>query len=180
MMVLMLFRISSINGITSPTCTWMKWRRHFWAIFMKVSHAMSCTPSWVSDRRERKKNKCIWHLQNKSTHLNQRRGRKHFIFTMHEFKKLVDDSFEELPVSSEEAWVLADDVHDVRSDDGLVVLSSLLLTQTQQILEMINTQMGLGNSKMYFKYIIFFSLCVSKWLILTCILGTELDWSTTT
>lgn len=51
MMVLILFRISSMKGITSPTCTWMKWRLHFWAILMKVSHAMSWTPSWVSDER---------------------------------------------------------------------------------------------------------------------------------
>lgn len=53
---------------------------------------------------------------------------------MHELKKFVDDGFEELPVGSEKAWVLADDVHDVGGYDGLVVLSSLLLAQTQQIL----------------------------------------------
>lgn len=54
---------------------------------------------------------------------------------MHEFKELVDDRFEELPVSSEEAWILANDVHDVRGNDGLVVLPSFLLTQTQKILQ---------------------------------------------
>ncbi|TNN60461.1 hypothetical protein EYF80_029312 [Liparis tanakae] len=51
MMVLMLLRISSMKGITSPTWTWTKCRRHFWAILMKVSHAMSCTPSCVSGPR---------------------------------------------------------------------------------------------------------------------------------
>lgn len=54
---------------------------------------------------------------------------------MHELKELVDHSFQELPVGSEEAWILANDVHDVGGYDGLVVLSSLLLTQTQQILK---------------------------------------------
>lgn len=48
MIVLILFRISSMNGMTSPTWTWTKCRRHFCAIFMKVSQAMSWTPSWVS------------------------------------------------------------------------------------------------------------------------------------
>ena len=53
---------------------------------------------------------------------------------MHELKELVDDGLEELPVSSEEARILAHDVHDVGGDDGLVVLPSLLLTQAQQVL----------------------------------------------
>lgn len=53
---------------------------------------------------------------------------------MHELKQLVDHSFQELPVGSEETWILANDVHDVGGYDGLVVLSSLLLAQTQQIL----------------------------------------------
>lgn len=53
---------------------------------------------------------------------------------MHELKQLVDHSFEKLPVGSEEAWILANNIHDVRGYDGLVVLSSLLLTQTQQVL----------------------------------------------
>ncbi len=53
---------------------------------------------------------------------------------MHELKEFVDHSFEELPVGSEEAWILPNDVHDVGGYDGLVVLSSLLLAQTQQIL----------------------------------------------
>ena len=48
MMVLIEFRISSMNGITSPICTWTKWRRHLDEILMNVSHAMSCTPSCVS------------------------------------------------------------------------------------------------------------------------------------
>lgn len=53
---------------------------------------------------------------------------------MHELKQLVDHSFEKLPVGSEKAWILANNIHDVRGYDGLVVLSSLLLTQTQQVL----------------------------------------------
>jgi hypothetical protein len=48
MIVFIPFRISSMNGITSPTCTCTKCRLHFCAILMNVSHAMSCTPSCVS------------------------------------------------------------------------------------------------------------------------------------
>ena len=47
---------------------------------------------------------------------------------MHEFKQLVDDSLEELPVGAQETGVLAHNVHDVRCYDGLVVFASLLLT----------------------------------------------------
>ena len=54
---------------------------------------------------------------------------------MHKLKQLVDDGFEEPPVSSQEAGVLAHHVHDVRRDDGLVILASLLFTQTQKILQ---------------------------------------------
>ena len=54
---------------------------------------------------------------------------------MHELKKLVDNSLEELPVGPEEAGVLAHDVHDVGGYDGLVVLPPFLLTQPQQILQ---------------------------------------------
>lgn len=55
--------------------------------------------------------------------------------TMHELKEFVDHSFEELPVGSEKAWILANNIHDVGGYDGLVVLSSFLLAQTQQILK---------------------------------------------
>lgn len=53
---------------------------------------------------------------------------------MHELKEFVDHRFEKLPMGSEKAWILANNIHDVGGDDSLVVLSSLLLTQTQQVL----------------------------------------------
>lgn len=53
---------------------------------------------------------------------------------MHELKQFVDYSFQELPVGSKKAWILANNIHDVGGYDGLVVFSSLLLTQTQKIL----------------------------------------------
>ena len=53
---------------------------------------------------------------------------------MHELKEFVDHSLEEPPVSSQEAWVLTDHVHDVGRNDGLVVLASLLFTQSKQVL----------------------------------------------
>lgn len=52
-----------------------------------------------------------------------------------ELEQLVDDSLEELPVSFKETRILTDDVHDIRSDDSLVVLSSFHLGQTQKICE---------------------------------------------
>lgn len=140
MIVLMLLRISSMKGITSPTCTWIKWRRHFWAILMKVSHAMSWTPSWVSVRAGQK-NKNALELY-PSIHPSAWNRCKEGVqqikilqLTMHELKELVHNSFEELPVGSKKTRVLANNVHDVRGDDGLVVFSSLLLTETQQILK---------------------------------------------
>ena len=50
---------------------------------------------------------------------------------MHELEEFVDDRLQELPVLTQEAWVLSDDVHDVGGDDSFVVFSSLLLAQTQ-------------------------------------------------
>lgn len=63
-----------------------------------------------------------------------RRGGELSSLTVHELKEFVDHRFEKLPMCSEETWILADDIHDVGGDDGLVVLPSLLLTQTQQVL----------------------------------------------
>ena len=54
---------------------------------------------------------------------------------VHELEQLVDDRLEEPPVSSQESRVLAHDVHDVRGDDGLVVLALLLLAKAKQVLE---------------------------------------------
>lgn len=63
---------------------------------------------------------------------------------MHELKELVHNSFQELPVGSKKTRVLANNVHDVRGDDGLVVFSSLLLTETQQILKQTPKDSHLG------------------------------------
>jgi len=80
---------------------------------------------------------------------------------VHKLEKLVDDRLEELPVGLEESRVLSDDIHDaerekaeavnvstdakgekelgasnsLRSDDGLVVLPSLDLAETEKILD---------------------------------------------
>mmetsp|Transcript_91 Transcript_91/g.299 ORF Transcript_91/g.299 Transcript_91/m.299 type:complete len:538 (-) Transcript_91:749-2362(-) len=54
---------------------------------------------------------------------------------VHELEELVHDGPEELPVRSEEPRVLADHVHDVRRDDGLVVFPTLVLTQVQEVLD---------------------------------------------
>jgi len=54
---------------------------------------------------------------------------------VHELKQFVDDGLEEAPVSAQEARVLTDDVHDVGRYDRLVVLATLLLTESQQLLD---------------------------------------------
>lgn len=52
MILLMVDKISSIKGTASPICNVTKCRLHFRAILIKVSHAMSCTPSCVSNKKK--------------------------------------------------------------------------------------------------------------------------------
>lgn len=54
---------------------------------------------------------------------------------MHELEQLVDDSLQELPVGFEESGILTDNVHNVGSTDSLVVLASLHLSKTKEILD---------------------------------------------
>jgi hypothetical protein len=51
---------------------------------------------------------------------------------VHKFEQFVYYSLEKLPVRFKKSWVLADDIHDARRDDGLVVLATLNLDQAQQ------------------------------------------------
>ncbi len=125
------------EGHHLPTWTCTKCLLHFWAILMKVSQAMSCTPSWVSERerereRERGAFQLIYTLIRGLVYMHELSN--NLFLTVHELKQLVDDSLEELPVGPEESWVLTDDVHDVGGDDGLVIFPSFLFTQTQQVL----------------------------------------------
>ena len=48
--------------------------------------------------------------------------------TVHEFEELIDHSLQELPVSSEKAGILSDDIHNIGCDNCFVVFPSLLLT----------------------------------------------------
>lgn len=52
---------------------------------------------------------------------------------MHEFEKFVDDSSQEPPVRTKEAGVLTDNIHDVCSNNGFVVLAAAVLTQSQKV-----------------------------------------------
>ena len=54
---------------------------------------------------------------------------------VHEFEQFVNNRLEELPVRLEEPRILADDVHDVRRDNSLVVLASLDLAQAEEVLD---------------------------------------------
>ena len=109
-----------MNGSCSPACCMTKCRRHFWAILMKVSHAMSCTPV------------------PKSAHLRSTWGRSDrltFVRFVHELEQLVDDRFEKLPVRLQEPRILPDNVHDIRRADGFVILAALHFGQAKEILD---------------------------------------------
>lgn len=54
---------------------------------------------------------------------------------VHEFEELVDNSLQEFPMCLEESRVLSDDVHDIGSNDGFVVLSAFDLAEPEQILD---------------------------------------------
>lgn len=47
---------------------------------------------------------------------------------VHELEQFVHNSLQKLPVRLQETRVLSDDIHDVRSDDRFVVLSSFDFT----------------------------------------------------
>ena len=57
--------------------------------------------------------------------------RRTFVGFVHELEELVHHRLEKLPVSLEEARVLADNIHDIRSNNGFVVLAALNLTQAK-------------------------------------------------
>ncbi len=54
---------------------------------------------------------------------------------VHKLKELVDNRFEKLPMRFEEPRVLANNVHDIRRADGLVVLAALHLCKTKQVFD---------------------------------------------
>jgi hypothetical protein len=57
-----------------------------------------------------------------------------FVGFVHEFEQLIDDRLEELPVGLEKARILSNNVHNVAGHNRLVVLSSLHLSQSEQVL----------------------------------------------
>lgn len=63
---------------------------------------------------------------------------------VHELKELIDNRLEELPVRLEESRVLADNVHDVRGANGLVVLAALHLGQAEELLDDCHEEAFLG------------------------------------
>lgn len=58
-----------------------------------------------------------------------------FMCLVHELEQLVNDGFEELPMCFQEARILSNNVHYVRSDDSLVVLAAFDLAEAKQILD---------------------------------------------
>lgn len=89
--------------MTSPTWICTNCRLHFWAILMKVSHAISLKILFL----EVKKYITLIFKKTFSFYLNT------FMCFVHKFKQFIDDSFKEPPMSTKKTRVLADDVHDV-------------------------------------------------------------------
>lgn len=85
-MVLIVERISSMNGIGSPSCTVTKCLLHFSAILIKVSHAISCTPSCVSATKIK-----VYLRLNAHTRVHNGLIIKYSL-TMHELKKFIYNS----------------------------------------------------------------------------------------
>jgi hypothetical protein len=54
---------------------------------------------------------------------------------VHEFEELVDNRLQEFPVCLEESRILADNVHDIGSNNCFVVLSAFYLAESKQILD---------------------------------------------
>lgn len=54
---------------------------------------------------------------------------------MHKLKEFVDHRFKEFPMSPEEARILSNDIHNIGSNDRLVILATFLLAKTQQLLK---------------------------------------------
>lgn len=54
---------------------------------------------------------------------------------MHELKQLVHHRLEELPVGLQEPRVLSDNIHDIASHDGLVILATLHFGKSQKIFD---------------------------------------------
>ena len=50
---------------------------------------------------------------------------------MHEFKEFVHNSSKKSPVGPKETRILTHDIHDVGSNNRLIVFASLLLAKTQ-------------------------------------------------
>lgn len=67
---------------------------------------------------------------------------------MHELEELVHDRLQELPMRLEEPWVLADNVHDVRRYDCLIVLATLNFAKTEKILDD-------GNQEAFLRFLIY-------------------------
>ena len=74
---------------------------------------------------------CTWGKNQAQTE----RWKHTFVRLVHKLEELVDDSLEELPMRFEEARILANDVHDIRGNDGFVILAALNLTQPKEILD---------------------------------------------
>ena len=65
------------------------------------------------------------------THSPYEKNSLTFMGLVHKLEEFVDDRFQELPMRLKEAWVLANNVHDVACNDSFVVFSSLHLRQSQ-------------------------------------------------
>ena len=106
---------SSMNGITSPTCDTIGIVFIFFNQHKKYLNLNKLPPALEGNLDEGVTGHVLYSL----------------VGLVHELKQLVDHGLEEPPVRPQEPGVLSHDVHDVGSDDGLVVLAFFLLAESE-------------------------------------------------
>jgi len=62
---------------------------------------------------------------------------------VHKLKELVDHRLEEFPMGSEKTRILANNIHDIACDDGLVVLAPFHLDHAKQVLDHVDDKLFL-------------------------------------
>ena len=70
--------------------------------------------------------------------INNELKQQHNALTMHEFKQLVDNSFQETPMGPKKSRILSNYIHYVGCYYCFVVFSSFLFAQAQKLLHEIN------------------------------------------
>ena len=85
---------------------------------MKVSQAMSCTPSCVSTKENG--------IEQVEMDVSRR--------TVHEFEEFINYCFKKFPMCAKKSRILTNNVHNIRCNDSLVIFATFLFAETKQFL----------------------------------------------